>query len=292
MYLMAMEPRIQTAVAVEGNYENVAGPLFNPPGAIADAEQNIAGSLSRGLDRGDLLNAFAPKPLLLCYTEHDEGQTYSPVYQEAIAENYAELVSIYGILGAKDRVGIRTGHLPHELDYFSRRAVYEWFNRWLGNPEAGVGEAPFDFSPIAELNCTATGQVLSSLGRRSLVQINRDRAKDVIPRGILVSRAGDISAARSQIRRELTTLLALPSEHSPLQHVTLSSQEERDCILTSFRLNQSQASVWWAGLCDLHRDRQDVPRSCASVTMGWSTKWSRSSALGAQFSMGDMPYAL
>ena len=65
-------------MAVEGNYENMAGPYYDPPGAIADAEQNIVGSLPLGLDRGDLLAAFAPKPLLMSYTVHDQGQTYSP----------------------------------------------------------------------------------------------------------------------------------------------------------------------------------------------------------------------
>ena len=221
MYLMALEPRIHAAVTVEGNYENVAGPYFDPPGAIADAEQNIAASLNRRLDRGDLLNAFAPKPFLLCYTVHDEGQTYSPVYQEAIAENYAELVRLYGILGAKDRLGIRAGHLPHELDYFSRRALYGWFNQWLGNADAGVDEAAFDLSPEEELNCTPTGQVLTSLGGRSLVQVNRDRAKEVTPPGILMSK--DPAAARSQIRTGLTSLLNLPSDRAPVKGVTLSA---------------------------------------------------------------------
>ncbi len=221
MYLMALESRIQAAVTVEGNYENVAGPFFDPPGAIADAEQNLAGSLSRGLDRGDLLNAFAPKPFLLCYTVHDQGQTYSPVYQEAIQENYAELVRLYGILGAKDRIGIRAGHLPHELDYFSRRALYGWFNQWLGNPDAGVDEAAFDLSPAEELNCTSSGQVLTSLGGRSLVQVNRDRAKEVTPPGILMSK--DISAARRQIRSGLISLLGLPSIRGPVKGVTLSA---------------------------------------------------------------------
>jgi hypothetical protein len=208
---------------VEGNYENVAGPYFAPPGAIADAEQNIAGSLSRGLDRGDLLNAFAPKPFLLCYTVHDQGQTYSPVYEEAIAENYAELGRIYGILGAKDRVKIRAGHLPHELDYFSRRELYGWFNQWLGNPDAGIDEAAFDSSPDTVLNCTPTGQVLTSLGGRSLVRINQDRAKEVTPPGILMSKGGDISLGGDQIRTELRSLLALPSAQAPVRGVTLSA---------------------------------------------------------------------
>jgi cephalosporin-C deacetylase-like acetyl esterase len=236
MYLMALEPRIQAAVAVEGNYENVAGPYFDPPGAIADAEQNIAGSLSRGLDRGDLLNAFAPKPLLLCYTGHDQGQTYSPVYEEAIAENYTELVRIYGALDAKDRVKIRAGHLPHELDYFSRCALYGWFNQWLGNPDAGVNEAAFDSSPDSVLNCTPTGQVLSSLGGRSLVQINRDRAKEVIPPGILMSKGGDISAARDRIRTELRGLLDFPSAQVPVRGVTLSADDGASLHTEEFQI--------------------------------------------------------
>lgn len=223
MYLMTLEPRIQAAVAVEGNYENVAGPYFDPPGAIADAEQNMAGSLNVGIDRGDLLTAFAPKPFLLCYTVHDEGQTYSPLYQEAIAQNYAELERIYGILGAQERLGIRAGHLPHELDFYSRRALYGWFNRWLGNADAGVDEAPFDVAPAALLNCTPTGQVLTSLGGRSLVQVNRDHAKQVLPPGLLMT--GDVAAVRSTISEKLTSLLALPSSRSPLRAARLSADD-------------------------------------------------------------------
>ncbi len=222
MYLMALEPRIRAAVAVEGNYENLAGPYFDPPGAIADAEQNMAGSLNHGVDRGDLLNSFAPKPFLLCYTVHDEGQTYSPVYQEAIAQNYSELQRIYGLLGAQDSLGIRAGHLPHELDFYSRQALYGWFNRWLGQADAGVDEAPFDAAPAALLNCTPTGQVLTSLGGRSLVQINRDHAKKVLPRGLLMG--GNVAAARARISETLPSLLALPSSRSPLREVTLSAQ--------------------------------------------------------------------
>ena len=78
MYLAALEPRLHAAVVSEGNSENVAGPFFDPPGATDDAEQNIVGSLPLGIDRGDLLLAFAPKPLLICYTTHDEGVTIPP----------------------------------------------------------------------------------------------------------------------------------------------------------------------------------------------------------------------
>ena len=117
MYLAALEPRLRVAAVSDGNTENVAGPFFDPPGATDDAEQNIVGSLPLGIDRGDMLLAFAPKPLLICYTTHDEGVTYSPVYEEATQEIYRELQRVYGLLGAKDQVGLFASHLPHGLNY-------------------------------------------------------------------------------------------------------------------------------------------------------------------------------
>ena len=80
MYLAALEPRIKVAVESDGNSENVAGPSYDAPGAVDDAEQNMVGSLPEGIDRGDLLLAFAPKPLLILYSRSDAGLTYSPAY--------------------------------------------------------------------------------------------------------------------------------------------------------------------------------------------------------------------
>ena len=51
----ALEPRIKAAVVVEGHTENLAGADYLPPGAYADAEQNLIGGLKVPVDRGDLL---------------------------------------------------------------------------------------------------------------------------------------------------------------------------------------------------------------------------------------------
>ena len=227
MYLVALDPRIHAAVAVEANFENMAGPYYDPPGAIADAEQDIVGSLRLGLDRGDLLAAFAPKPLLMSYTVHDQGQTYSPVYEEAIKQTYDELQRIYGILGARDKLEVFAAHLPHELDFFQRRAMYAWFNRWFDKVDAGVEEEDFDASPETALNCTATGQVLTSLSGRSVVQLNRDRVKEVLPPGPFSMPGSDPSRARQQVRTQLAQLLALPPERTPLNDRILSSNLAR-----------------------------------------------------------------
>lgn len=231
MYLACLEPRLKTAVAVEGNSENMAGPFYDPPGAAADAEQNLIGGLPFGLDRGDLLWAFAPKPLLVCYTTHDEGETYSPVYEEATREIYRNLQRCYALFGAQEKVSLFASHLPHDLDFFQRRAAYDWFNRWLRNSAAGNEEAEFDASPEGMLDCTSTGQVLTSLGGRSVVQVNMDRARELRPKRSFAS--GDYGAAdaRRRVQTGLASLLALPRERTPLRPRVLSSSRRKEALI-------------------------------------------------------------
>jgi cephalosporin-C deacetylase-like acetyl esterase len=231
MYLTALEPRLKAAVEVEGNSENMAGPFYDPPGAAADAEQNIVGGLPFEIDRGDLLWAFAPKPLLVCYTTHDEGETYSPVYEEATAEICRSLAEAYGLFGAQEKVALFASHLPHDLDFFQRRATYEWFNRWLQNPNAGSEEADFDASPEGTLDCTSTGQVLTSLGGRSVVQVNIDRAREMMPESPLASGTPDLAGLAQNLREDLMSLLALPRERPPLRPKVLSSNHRKHVVI-------------------------------------------------------------
>src|SRR5215469_4429665 len=181
MYLAALEPRIKVAVESDGNSENVAGPSYAPPGAVDDAEQNLVGGLPEGLDRGDLLLAFAPKPLLILYSRTDSGLTYSPTYEEGTKEVYREVRAAYQLMGASDKVGLFGSPLPHAYEFFNRRETYRWFNRWLGSEEWGTDEEQFDESAPDALNCTSTGQVRTSLGGRSVVQLNVDRLRACVP---------------------------------------------------------------------------------------------------------------
>jgi cephalosporin-C deacetylase-like acetyl esterase len=249
MYLVALEPRLSAAVVVEGQTEDMAGPAFEPPGAVADAEQNIVGGLPFGIDRGDLLAAFTPKPLLICYTTHDVGQTYSPTYEDSTLEIVHHLKQGYGVCGAGEKVALFASHLPHDLDFFNRRATYEWFNRWLGNSQAGVDEAEFESSPEGSLNCTTTGQVLTSLGGRSVVQVNTDRTGQVLPASPFASANGDVAQIRQKVRSDLAGLLALPRDRTPLRPEVLSSVERRNLLVEEFQI-ESEPGVritgWFA----------------------------------------------
>ena len=235
MYLTALEPRLHAAVVSEGNSEDVAGPFFDPPGATDDAEQNIVGGLPFGIDRSDLLFAFAPKPLLISYTTHDEGVTYSPVYEESTRNIYEELQRVYGLFGAKERVGLFAGHLPHGLDFFNRSQIYAWFNQWLDNPSAGIDEADLDIFPENQLNVTSTGQVLTSLGGRSVVQLNSDRSRTALEKSPLHSNSLDGTAFRQKAGDKLRELLALPKQRTPLHAKVRWSNVRKGITIEGFQ---------------------------------------------------------
>ncbi|HEY7306157.1 MAG TPA: acetylxylan esterase, partial [Bryobacteraceae bacterium] len=222
MFLCALEPRISAAIVVEGNSENFAGPNYQPPGAYADAEQNLIGGLTIPLDRGDLLCAFAPKPLLVCYTPIDAGTTYSPTYIEGTMEVFDELSAVYRASGAHDKVALFASPLPHDYDYFNRQATYRWFGKWLQGGQPDAEEAAFDDAPEESLWCTPTGQVLSSPGGRAAFQINLDR---------LHSAKRDAKADRREMERGLREVLALPSESKAVQANVLSRKTQRDVVI-------------------------------------------------------------
>ncbi|MGB8479729.1 MAG: acetylxylan esterase [Acidobacteriaceae bacterium] len=235
MYLTALEPRLRAAAVSDGNTENVAGPFFDPPGATDDAEQNIVGSLPLGIDRGDLLLAFVPKPLLICYTTHDEGVTYSPVYEEAAQEIYRELQRAYGLMGVKDHVGLFASHLPHGLNFFNRIPIYAWFNRWFQNTASETGEADLDQIPEERLNATSTGQVSTSIGGRSVVQLNTDRGRSVIEKSPFRNATMNSASARAQVKKELTGLLAFPQQRTPLQSRIRSTNLRKNVVIEEFQ---------------------------------------------------------
>lgn len=230
MYMAALEPRIKVAVESDGNSENMAGPSYSPPGGVADAEQNIANSLPEGIDRGDLLLAFAPKPLLILYSRTDSGVTYGPNYVKGSKEIYREVETAYKLFGAADKVKIFGSPLPHAYEFFNRRQAYGWFNRWLGSEEWGTGEAPFDPSSPDALNCTRTGEVLTSLGGRSIIELNTERLGEVAPPSPPARAPDDFKSSRKRAQAVLKELLALPAQPTPLYPRIISSNIWRDDI--------------------------------------------------------------
>jgi len=178
-FLAALDGRIRVAVVSEGNTENVAHAEVEPPGSADDAEQNIVPALSHGIDRADLLYAFAPKPLLMMVTLHDAGHTYSPEYVGSSLDLLEEYKRVYGVLGADDRVSLQVTTQQHGYVYELRRATYAWLNRWLEVKNADAEEASQAVEPDDTLLVTPTGFVTTSFGGETALSLTRQMAAEV-----------------------------------------------------------------------------------------------------------------
>lgn len=232
MYLCALETRIQVAIEVEGHTRNFGGLSYVPPGAIGDAEQNLVGSMKLGVDRGDMLYAFAPKPLLMAYTVNDALER--PSYVQACDEIYDECRDGYRIMGAEERVRLLPSYLPHEFDSILRREAYAWLNRWLANENAGTDEIQLEALPHGALNCTNTGEVLTSLGGRSVVQVSCDRLRSLSSARSIRPESDKTPTDLVRLRDRLRLLLSLPTERVPLNGNLLSRSERPGISIEEF----------------------------------------------------------
>jgi cephalosporin-C deacetylase-like acetyl esterase len=199
-FLAALDNRIRVAVVSEGNTENLAHADVEPPGSADDAEQNIVPALAHGIDRADLLYAFAPKPLLVTVTLHDAGHTYSPEYVDSSIDLVQEYQRAYSMLAAADRVSLQVTTEQHGYVYELRRATYAWFNRWFEMKDADDGEASQAVEPDETLFVTPTGFVCTSFGGETALSLTRQIAAGVQPR---------VSASAEEMRTRIRGVLGV-----------------------------------------------------------------------------------
>jgi dienelactone hydrolase len=176
-FLAALDDRVRVAVVSEGNTENLAHADVEPPGSADDAEQNIVPALAHGIDRADLLYAFAPKPLLMAVTLHDAGHTYSPEYVASSLDLFDEYHHVYGLLGARERVALQATTEQHGYVYELRRATYTWFNRWFEMKGADDNESSQAVESDETLFVTPTGFVASSFGGETALSLTRQMGR-------------------------------------------------------------------------------------------------------------------
>src|SRR5205809_4161109 len=178
-FLAALDSRIRVAVVSEGNTENLAQANVEPPGSADDAEQNIVPALSHGIDRADLLYAFAPKPLLVTVTLHDAGHTYSPEYVASSLDFIQEYKRVCALLEADNRVSLQVTTEQHGYVYEMRRATYAWLDRWFEMKDADDNETSQAVEADETLFVTPTGFVTTSFGGETALSLTRQMAAAV-----------------------------------------------------------------------------------------------------------------
>lgn len=168
-YLATLEPRL--AAAVTSCYITSWKTLWAAPGP-QDSEQIFPDFLKDGLDFGDFLLAFVPKPIQMTTAVQD----FFPI--AGARSTFAEAERLFRIADAPGRVGYFEFDDKHGWSQPRREAAYRWFAKWMQSRSDDDGaEAVHTVEAPADLNVTASGQVASSLKGETVQSLNQARAE-------------------------------------------------------------------------------------------------------------------
>ncbi len=199
-YLAALEPRL--AAAAPSCFLTTSEKLWTDLGP-QDAEQNIIGFLSSGLDLKDFVLAFAPRPFQFLTATRD----FFPIAGAHAA--FAEAKHIYEIMGHSDRVNFFEFNDTHGWSQPRREATYRWFQKWLNDQPLDQGaETQFEVEPESNLWATPAGQLAASLQGETVQSLNAQLA------GRLARQRPHLS--REDLRRAIANRIGLPAVRRPV----------------------------------------------------------------------------
>lgn len=194
-YQGVADPRL--AAVISSCYPTDWRHLWSPTGP-QDAEQLLAGWLRDGFDFSDFMLAMAPRPYLISSAIKD----YFPI--DGARRTYQESRAFYRVLGHENRVEHATADEQHGWTKPLREAAYRFLANWLDVPGSGGAEGELRLDPPAALAVTPTGQLQSSLGSRTIREMNRERA------GMLRTKRGPVTTAAIRKALQMAERSAVP----------------------------------------------------------------------------------
>ena len=156
-YLAVVEPRL--AASVISCYMTSWAKLWTKPGP-QDAEQDFPGFLSAGLDFGDFMIAFGPKPITMLTGIRD----FFPI--EGARNTYAEVKRVFEVLDAPGQAGYFEYDDEHGWHKPRREATYRWLTKFLQGKDDDGAEPPIKPEPEKNLNATTTDRSLRRWAER------------------------------------------------------------------------------------------------------------------------------
>ncbi|MFO7611754.1 MAG: acetylxylan esterase [Clostridia bacterium] len=151
-YISLVDDRIKAAAP--GCYLN-GRKQYIVKGHAHDSEQNIFDCMGFGLDYGDFISCFAPKPFMVLSQQYDFFPIEGALYSVKRAKK------IYALYGKEENAGIVIDKEMHGLSDVLRQATTEFFTEHFFNRPGNKDINPYEhILGEEELQCTGSGQVL------------------------------------------------------------------------------------------------------------------------------------
>ena len=246
-YISALDERVQVAAPscyITDWEDQLAGT------GPQDAEQQFPDQFRIGLNHADLVEAFAPKPYLICATTED----FFPI--AGARKAFEESRRIYGLFGAQDKIATAIEPGPHGTTKRQFEAIYAWMKRWLaGGTGEVLPEPAFETEYEEDLLCTPTGQLSTSLGGETPSTLNIARLSKRVPPHPPLAAAGDVESLAARLREEIVRLTRYHPSAGALNVRVLEESARDGYHLTRLRYDTGPGRFVPAWLAEPARDR-------------------------------------
>ena len=215
-YLSGLDQRISVSIPVD--YVTTWRSRIDAK-LSTDAEQLFPGSIAKGVDnRSDFTFLIAPRPLLMGVGIKDNLNPYPGV------KVFAPVIEhLYEIFGHKDKFKLESVDVAHTYSKQHRQALYIWLNRWFNYGSGDIEEIPCKIEEEKTLWCTKTGQVLTSLGGKSVAELNKEYAQKIIPKFKELKSINDFNREKKKIVDAVKGLIGYKSLTSIIKSRTIDS---------------------------------------------------------------------
>ncbi len=117
-----------------------------------------------GLDIGDYLIMFAPKPMLIL------AGRYGFVDYNGTKDVYREVKDVYQHLGEPEKIKLFASDNGHGIQKAKQIAAVQWFRRWFYQDTSSIKGANIQTLPEKKLQVTPTGQVNTAFKNENTIQ--------------------------------------------------------------------------------------------------------------------------
>ncbi len=199
-YLMAIDERV--ACAVPNCFITSVEKLYTTVGP-QDGEANLRGLVAAGFGHSDYFLLRAPRPSQLSCPTRD----YYDI--EGAWSTFREAKRVYAILGLSERMDLFEFDDKHSISKPFREAAVRWFRRWLLGIDDAPVETDFPIEKPEDLQCTASGQVVTEFQEKTPYHYNAMRASELA--------AARVRLSSEELQREVRRLIALEDPVAPAQ---------------------------------------------------------------------------
>lgn len=195
-YYVGLDPRVKVAAicsffSTRERTIELQGP--------SDGCQHIPYEGREQLEVPDFALMMAPRPLLILSGKYDFVDLWGA------QQGFAELQQCYKTLGVPEKVDMLTVETGHGLGAEKRQKLVGWFKRWLKGDKSPVKEVPQDHFRLADVLCTAKGQVnISISGALSVMQENVNLMEEWAPQ-----RKAFLAKGKKAVRAKVLELLGI-----------------------------------------------------------------------------------